>query len=319
MLCFRVNFTLFFTLCSSLLIASGGCSTQKDKYISTELIKDHHFQHGFKVINPQHGSGTVDGNLNCDGSTKPAWNIAQWHSKYSISSAEPIIKDHGKVFKNQAKSITVSNPDTKNADLILAIDTTPEYQGRFRTANQGWPHLLVEQGISTCPSLAQMNQLHFHVEAKLLESDCSKGPGHDPALHTILAHFVIIVRNDNKNSKGYGDFFWFVVNLYDYRYPQGKVYMAQDTADPSCKFIYNPGPKPFDLNSMHNGHWITIDKDILPVVIAGINEAHKRGYLRDSNDLNDYSIASVNLGFEATGICKSALQIRNLSLKTKKL
>jgi len=287
--------------------------------MSTELIKDRHFQHGFMVIHPKPGSRVVQGYLNLDGSAKPAWDIAQWHSKYSISSAEPTINNHSIAFKNQAKSIIVSRPNTQNADLILAIDSTPEYQGRFRTVNQNWPHLLVEQRILDCPSLARMHQLQFHVQAKLLESDCFKGPGYSPALHTILAHFVIIVQNYNKNSKGYGDFFWFVVNLYDYRYPRGKVYMAQDTADPSSKFIYNPGPKPFDLISMHNNHWITINKDILPVVIAGFHEARKRGYLSDSNDLNDYHITSVNLGFEATGICKSALQIRNLSLKTKKL
>ena len=91
-----------------------------------------------------------------------------------------------------------------------------------------------------------------------------------------------------------------------------------DTADPSSKIIYNPGSKKYFSKTLHSGEWVDIDCDILPIVYNAMNVAWERGYLPDSQDLGDYSISSINMGWEAPGLSKAEIAIKNLSLKAVK-
>ena len=40
-----------------------------------------------------------------------------------------------------------------------------------------------------------------------------------------------------------------------------------------------------------------------------------RGFLKDSNNLSDYTIGGMNMGWELPGTFDVAMQVRNLSLK----
>ena len=43
----------------------------------------------------------------------------------------------------------------------------------------------------------------------------------------------------------------------------------------------------------------------------------KRGFLEDSNDLADYHISGMNIGWEVPGLFDIEMQVRNLSLKAR--
>jgi len=47
-----------------------------------------------------------------------------------------------------------------------------------------------------------------------------------------------------------------------------------------------------------DGHWVNLQGDILPHILAGLQEAWKRGYLPASQNLSDYRIGSLVMGWE---------------------
>ncbi|MBN2514204.1 MAG: hypothetical protein JXB18_14795 [Sedimentisphaerales bacterium] len=284
--------------------------------VATELIQDAHFTQGFRVIAPGHGARVVEGYLNRNKHTAPAWDLVQWHSRYPISKAAVQELDAGaRRFANEAKSITICPPGRHLSDLILMLDSHPEFQGKFRQDGQPWPHLLVEQAIARSPSMAELKSLKFHIEAKLLEAECDMDEGYRSSIHTAQVPFVLTIQNCNPNSPGYGDFGWFIIPLYDQRYRDWPEFIAQDTADPSKKMIYTPGAKACGVRSLHDRQWVTVDTDLLPILLKGMEKSWKRGYLAGSRDLHDYRISSFNLGWEVTGLAKASIQIRNLGLK----
>ncbi|MBN1818635.1 MAG: hypothetical protein JW828_14835 [Sedimentisphaerales bacterium] len=281
-----------------------------------ELLRDVRFELGLTVLSPVHGKKSVVGILGEVENSKPIWQLAQWHSRYSIAERDAEMLSDGSVrFSNTAKSITIGRGDSKHRDIILAVDSRPEYGGKLRSQGQPWPHLLVEQSIPHCPSISELAGLHFHIESRLLYADIFRLEGYTRTLHCAQVPFVLTIQNRNRRSKGYGDFLWFVVPIYDDRARIPKPHIAQDTADPSAKLIYNPGGAAYTDRSLHDGQWITIDCDLLPFIGKALETAWQKGYLADSRDLKDYQISSMNLGWEVTGLARVAIQFRDLSLK----
>jgi hypothetical protein len=62
------------------------------------------------------------------------------------------------------------------------------------------------------------------------------------------------------------------------------------------------------------GTWVTLDKDILPLINKGLDAAWKAGFLQKSRDRRLFAISSLNLGWEVTGPIVVGAGLRNLSL-----
>lgn len=299
-----------------LLITVG--SNAQPGFSSFDLIKDNHFQNGLTILAPEHGKKIPQGTISSDTTAeiKPVWQLAQWNSRFSIKDAKPVKSTDGSVcYSNIAKSITIAPPGSQTSDIILMVDSRPEYDSKLRTRGQPWTHLLVEQKITNSPAVSDIKQLSFHIEARLLESQTFKPEGYTTSLHCAQIPFVLTIQNLNRQSRGYGDFIWFSIPIYDDRYQIPPEYIAQDFADPSSKLIYNPGAAVFTSESLHGKKWVIINVDLLPFIHKALNTAWEKGYLKDSKDLSDYRISSTNLGWEVTGLNKVAIQIRNLNLK----
>jgi hypothetical protein len=298
----------------ALLFVSVGFSGE---LVTTELLRDNHFETGFCVISPVHATRMVEGLLNFDGKTRPVWDLAQWFTKYSLCGAQPEFLADGAVkYKNEARYIIIGKPGTEYGDITLALDSRPEYKGVMRKKGQPWPHLLIEQPISKYIFLAEMKELHVHIEAKLLYDESFELEGYNSEMHAAGISYVLVVQNCNKTSKGCGDFLWFLVPVYNTRFKgDTPEYIAADTIDPSVKMIYKPSSKAYGDYNLHDKKWHTIDADILPLMKESIKVARQKGYLKDSDDLRDYTITSMNFGWEHFGTNNVAIQIRNLSLK----
>jgi hypothetical protein len=246
---------------------------------------------------------------------EPVWQLDQWNSRFSIASAMRQVFADGSVrYLNKAKSVTIGKPGTNTAELTLRIDSNPEYDGKFRVFGQPWPHLLIEQPLES-PTLDRLVAVAFHLEARLIEGKRSEGPGYTQDLHCGQVPFVLTIQNRNRESKGFGDFLWFVVPIYDDRQRIPRPHVAQDSADPSAKLIFNPGGEVYTKESLHDGRWVVFDKDLLPIILQSLRTAWDKGYLKDSRDLGDYRISSTNLGWEATGLFVGEIEFRKLSLK----
>ncbi|MCX6904925.1 MAG: hypothetical protein NTW03_15885 [Verrucomicrobia bacterium] len=80
-------------------------------------------------------------------------------------------------------------------------------------------------------------------------------------------------------------------------------------------FIFSPAGDVYTTHSAHDRAWVTIDKDLLPLMRKGLETAWQRGFLTESRAWSDYRIAGMNLGWEVPGLFQVELQMRNLSLK----
>lgn len=281
------------------------------------LLRDTRFQNGFEINAPKSGKHVTMGVFQPPGATgKPVWRLCQWNSTFDLSlSKQEIVDNQTSRLANEAKSVTISSNNSSN-DLILALDSRPEYRGKVRTKGQAWPHLLVEQSVQPIVLFKDVSRISFTIDARLLTNACFKLEGYTRSLHTAQLPMTFIVQNRNKQSKGFGDFIWFCVPLYDERKPFSDLYAAQDTADPSAKMIYTPPSKTFSQQTLHDGNWGTFSHtNLCPLFTEAITLAHKRGYLKESPDTGDFAISSVNIGWEVTGINNVAIQIRNLDIK----
>jgi hypothetical protein len=305
--------------CSKRAQSSSDAVGEGNDVRTIELIRDNHFSRGFEIIGPLHPDVNFE-KREVVGVVKltdeePVWRLAQWHSKFSIHTAVPqhISKDAVRI-ENEAKSVTIAPLDPELGDVILAIDSRPEYQMIPRKDGQMWPHLLTEQKMDT-PRISTFKELRLHIEAKLLYNERWEPEGYTTVLHCAQIPYVLTIGNVNPASKGYRDFYWFLVPVYDDRYPMSGRFVSEDKADPSAKLIFNLGSSAYMNRSLHDKNWVTIDVDILPMVREGLQTAWAKGYLKDSQNISDYGITSMNFGWEVPGLNRVAIQIRNLSLK----
>ncbi|NSW58067.1 MAG: hypothetical protein HPY44_18840 [Armatimonadetes bacterium] len=299
-----------------IMLALGlSCLVRAQEPPGTELLRDPSFRKGFHVLDPAPGRKVRTGTLQPPGApAEPVWELAQWHSRFTLLGAEPIAGPEGSVeFRNEGKSIIFGEPETSLADLSLGVNAIAEYGEHLRVPPEPWPHLLVSQELDGMPRLTDFSRLLFHLEAKLLK--CEAGPHEGIVRNRHAIQFVgfITVQNRNRASEGYGDFLWFGIPVYDNRTEFAKPFMAPDQAHQ--KFIYTPGGEAYTGTSVHSGEWTTLSADLVPLIRKGLEEAWSRGHLPTSRNIEDFRLTGFSLGWEAPGPYHAAIQIRDLSIR----
>jgi len=283
-----------------------------------ELIRDPHFRGGFLLLNPKPGQRVINGELaGGEPSFKPVWDLAQWSSKFPLAAAPAQRQTNGALcFTNAAKQVVVGELGGDKADLVLGVNASVEYGNRARQEGEPWVHLLVQQEIGEPPSLAELGAAQFHVAARLLRSRAVKTPDYSPGLHAAQFQVFFTVQNRNRQSPGFGRLLWFGIPLYDDRHRIPVGHKSKDTAG-SEMFIFTPAGVTFTTASAHDGGWLTVDKDILPLMREALETAWARGFLTESRAVGDYRITSLNLGWEVPGIFDVEMQVRDLGLKVR--
>jgi len=281
-----------------------------------ELIRDPDFRRGFTVLQPQPGKRVPYGVLHGhESSLAPVWDLEQWSSRHPLAIAAPeSVADGSLRYSNVAKTVMLGAAGSDQGDLGLAVRASVEYGARARTSGEPWVHLLVEQRIANPPSLAELSAARLHLEARLNASERRAMPAYSPGLHAAQFQIFFSVQNLNRQSPGYGKYLWFGIPIYDDRHRVAPSHKAQDTGGTSM-FIYTPSGDVFTAQSAHDREWLTIDKDLLPLMREGLEYAWRHNFLKGSQALADYRIAGMNVGWEVPGIFDVDLAIRRLSLK----
>lgn len=279
-----------------------------------ELIRDPHFQDGFHLLAPTPGKRVVYGEWRGQGSARPVWDLAQWSSRIPLQPGECISSSHGLSASNAAKRIIVGTPGEAHADLSLRVKAGAEYRQARKSMSEPWVHLLVQQELAEPPSLGSLSACHFHLEARLKHSRLVSTNGHNPAIHAAQFLVYLTVANRNPRAEGYQECFWFGIPIYDNRDPIVPAYEAQDFGDTRL-FIYTPASSTFAPKSTHDCEWVTFEKDLLPLLRRGIEQARAKGFIKGSANLDDYRPLGIFTGWEVPGTFDVDLQIRNLSLK----
>ena len=109
---------------------------------------------------------------------------------------------------------------------------------------------------------------------------------------------------------------WFGIPIYDSRHRFPKEFKAKDFGG-TAKFIFTSSGQTFTKQSSHDGDWVIIDKDLLPLMREALETAWARGFLQSSKAIEDYHIGRMNMGWELPGTFDVDMQERNLSFKVK--
>lgn len=306
--------TRLFTLARSLLLASmfleGFLIELK---ASQELIVDNHFRRGFILFETKPGQHIRSGELRgLDSKEKPVWNLLEWSSRFPLEKTQPTRTPL--TFSNSAKTITLRSLGKTKSELSFAANTGVEYGPIARKAGDPWVHLLVEQHFNPPTPLKNLKTATFHIEAKLTHARNRHQGDYTPDVHAAQFQVFFTVQNRNKQSPGYGDLLWFGIPLYDNRDRLPKAFKAQDFGG-TAKFIFTPEGQTFTSSSAHDGKWVVIDKNLLPLMREGLELAWSKGFLADSKDIADYYIGGMNMGWELPGTFEVEMKVRNLSLR----
>jgi len=286
---------------------------------SKSLFTDRKFQQGFLLMYPRSSQGRkTEAVLNFgDSALKPVWYLAQWGTKYTLAGAECQKFPNGdRVYENAGKKVLVGGPNSENRDLILAISGKQEYGDKVRKSGESWPHLLIEQDANNIYPLTRLNELNFHVLLKLRDFQDHMNPkDFDTHLHASQFQMFLVVRNIDKQSKDYMNYFWFGVPFFDSRRDIPKAYQARDSGkqDATGKFIFTIDGRAVNYQPMKTKKWITFQKNLLNDIKEGLIAAGKRGYFSDTDPAH-YAVVNMNLGWEITGTYDAAIQIRDLDI-----
>jgi len=303
-----------------MLAGSQSARKHDDTAKSRPLLLDTHFRRGFLLSYPDSKKGSAaETVLDLDDSnTKPIWRLCQWGTKHSLANARRNHDSHGDVsYGNDAKKVLVGAEGSDNRDLILEIKASSEYGNNARKQGESWPHLLVEQQVRKVYPLDKLARLDFTLGIKRLYCENRMGTDtYNPDLHAAQFQMFLVVGNINEQSKDTGNYFWFGVPFYDSRYGIPPSYKAKDggKADATGKFIYTIAGENVTSEPLKEKQWAEIDIDLLPYIKAGLEEAVKRGYLKDSNP-SDYAVVGMNMGWELPGTFDASIQIRDFGLQ----
>lgn len=137
----------------------------------------------------------------------------------------------------------------------------------------------------------------------------------NPSLHAAQFQMFLVVGNVNEQSSDYRDYYWFGVPFYDSRHDIPPSHKARDggKADATGKFIYTIAGEQVNTKRLKDNEWVRIDAELLGHIRAGLQEAVKRGYFKDS-DISRWAVTGMNMGWELPGTFDASVQVRDLSV-----
>lgn len=290
---------------------------------SRELIRDPHFQRGAQILNPKDGQTVVEAKICPFPSVcNPVWNIAQWYSHFDLAGIAPSQIAPGIVrYANPGKQIIFGTPGSSFADLTLAVNGRKEFNDVAPSYPFAWPHLYVQQALLHASPLSALAEASLALDFCLLKADIHRGPTWSDSIHTAQFQLMLNVQNANQASRGYRDYLWFIVPMYDARYLFPQKMEMKDIGNPhklaTGRFIFSPGGEVFTRSPVIVGVWGQIRSDLVAILDRALQAAWEKGFLKGSQNIADYQLSTVTIGWEVPGTVDASMQIRNLSLSTR--
>ena len=269
----------------------------------TQIVQDQTFKNGLSVRGHTTSHPEAIGYLFPFAKNKniPVWSLAQWGSSKTLSNTSSTTQNDTVIYQNEAKRLYFYPENNGNIRIGLEVNASKEYL-KPRQLGEDWIHLLLEQNFTNPVFLNDIESLNYYIRAKLLFCDNKMNEDYNPDLHTAQITLFVTIQSKNNKSINEGDFFWFGLPLYDYRYKNIPEYAAEDLGkeDASRKFIYTVAGSQLFQNSMHSMEWITIDKNIYPLIKNAFKTAQNNGYMKNCT-WEDLCISSMNIGWEVPG------------------
>ena len=281
-----------------------------------ELIQDPSFRRGLNACRPAPGRHDRYGVLEGFEALPPAWDLVQWSSREAIPIAPNRTDAEVRTWSNRYKSVQLGAGSGSGTagELVLAVNGWEEYGERARRDGEPWVHLLVEQFFENPPALSELTGARFRISVRLLHSRLRRTADYSTGRHAAQFQVFLTLQNRNPGSTGHGKFLWFGIPLYDDRHRVPPAHKTQDTAG-SGMFIYTPSGDSYAETSAHDGSWLQVDREILPMLREALETAWKQGFLVESRKADDYRITGINLGWEVPGILDVSMAVKGLGLR----
>lgn len=319
-----VNF-LVLILFITLLV---GCDNNKvpdeddpeDKFI--ELINDNKFQNGF-TISPADNEPQPDNRYPLDYDirltsepTSISWLVGQAGARFGLADAyaiggKTVEKIGDDYYIEDTSKKMIINPDIGR--LTLELNASEEFL-EPRKSKEGWPHLLLQQGLSRQISIDEVNNVKLNLDITLNKLDRHMtDEAFDPNLHTAQFLMYIVVRTNNAQDGN--TFMWFGIPFLDARYqflPEGGMIDA-GTAGNTGMFIYQMPQIEFMPKGLPVGEQVKINVDIIPYLTRALQLAKEKDALLHST-IDDLYLTSMNIGYEVPGTYDVSITLENFSL-----
>jgi len=322
------------------LLAVGACLAACQSSTSAtsqtgkmELFNDPKFANGFNVrpADRSFSDGSVPDNhwalesrLYYGGNEngRYAWTIQQAGDAYGLGDVYnkntgtlPEKKEDGTyVFRDTSKSVEV-NPS--KGTFRYELNTSKEYEAP-RVAMAPWCHLLLEEGLAQRVQISEVSSLNLQLDVTLekIENHMSDAE-YDPSLHS--CQFLIYFVCNTDSTLDAGNYLWFGVPVYDYRYRIIEEYGNVDAggSGATSQFIYSMSTESYLPDGMEVGTKYHLDVDMLSSLGRGLAMAQSKGFLTHS-EVGDLSIEYMNIGYEIPGTFDSAMTIGGLSLTAER-
>lgn len=275
-----------------------------------QVLEDPTFSRGFILTGATHRESKRTETLGRK-NVKPAWQIAQWHSKGKLDRIDRC--ERSIRLYDDFKSVTL---DRETGAINLTLEASKEYEKPRTSASDPWVHLLLEQSPFREPvKIADAKTIWVEFDFELTRLQVHGKP--DPGLHTAQVGWFLYLKNQNRESKGFHDFLWFGLSLFDARRDFTKLYAAQDFAMPEGRFIYTLGSESYLKEKVSVGKRHRVRFDILPEIQKALEVAHSRGFILHST-VADMSFDGTNIGWEIPGVYDVGITFHHLSIEVEK-
>lgn len=297
-----------------------------------ELFPDNHFANGFNAYpgNKSFEDGTYPENdwtdnvvLKYDENTSgTSWQLQQAGCIYDLNDIyNPITKAYpervdGYYQFNGVSNYVHVNPDI--GEITLGLNASKEYE-HTRKDKENWPHLLLQNMLTENISIAELESLTFTIdleigcEMKMPESEFNEN------LHT--AQFLMYIIVNTNSAMDAGEYFWFGIPFYDYRYKSAmkpNAMIDNGTSGNTGKVIYQMGNQDFAPNGFELNKKYSIEIDLIEKFQDALAAAHSLDRMLNTT-LEDLNIANMNIGWELPGTFDVYSTISNFSLKAVKM
>lgn len=288
-----------------------------------EYFQDNGFLTGIKLHPVDTSKKPVVVNFINDDVMMPFWSVRQWWSRFEITDAELKKSEDGlKYYKDDGKLFGMFQNQGANA-LRLEVYGEKEYLSP-RKNGEAWPSLLLECDFTkiTAKKIASFERLVYSMDVRINYAENKMGKDFNSSMHTGQTTAYFTVQNLNRESKGYGDYIWFGIPIFDARYEFPTAFHMQDggKADATDKLIYVMGGPEFlrtyyDKNPKDK-EWAHCQINILEHIKAALKVAHLNGFMKDTT-YEDMRIGAFNIGWEIQGTFNCSMDIKNISLMGK--
>ncbi len=290
-----------------------------------DLLRDNHFKSGFFLQGPDavKDQRKVFSYLNYGNKAikvnDTLWIMSQWWTPFNFKDAAfKEVEDNVFEYSNESRKCVIN---TNDGALRMILSSHEEYLKRFNGGRNDpsttWSHFLIEQDFIESCKVKDLAALYMKLHFTLNEVRNYDGKDFDPNKHTAQFMWYITIRegDGNKKENGGGNFIWFGLPIYDYRYPfiRKHIQYDGDFAGSTKALIYNLDNRNYiEDKPLLFGKEYVINYDALPDILRAVRYAMKKKIFKSTKNL---VINYMNIGWELPGSFDVDNEISNLQIK----